>query len=493
EKPFIEMGLDSIVGVEWIKAINEEYKTNITATKIYDYPDIKSFAHFLKENYFTEKPHLVKTNEKSVHSVETKASVTILGKTSRKRSRSSGRDVLQGSYKNRSQPLSRSSRDIEELKSQWHQSGDQYGFVLSKATSSLDALEFCPWMPPEPKPYEITIEVKASAINFPDTMCVRGLYPTMPEYPFVPGFEVSGIVSKVGNQVTQFQMGDPVIAMTGEVMGGHASFVNVPESNTVYKPANISFEDACCFPVVFGTVHYAFELGKLSFGESVLIQTATGGCGLMALQLAALRGAISYGTTSKEKKAEALRRLEVPYILDYRSEFDQEIDEITKGRGVDVVLNMLSGDGIQKGLNCLAHSGRYLEIAVHALKSSQKLDLSRLIRNQTIYSIDLRRLKFQEMKISVQQILSTMNALIESEQIVPIVSRIYPIYQMVEALHYVAQGNHIGKVVMSHTREKMTDMTEVCIQNVLEQRRNATRESAGVAITSQPLRQSITP
>ncbi|MCP5007127.1 MAG: zinc-binding dehydrogenase, partial [Planctomycetes bacterium] len=493
EKPFIDMGLDSIVGVEWIKAINEEYKTNITATKVYDYPNIKSFAYFLKEKYSEETPSYVKTNEKPIHTLEAKTSVALLGKTPVKRFCSSVRNVLRGSYQNPGQPFSQSSRDIEELKSQWRQLGDQYGFVLSKVTSSLDKLEFCRWMPPEPEPYEVTIQVKASAINFPDSMCVRGLYPTMPEYPFVPGFEVSGVISKVGSQVTQFQIGDPVIAMTGEVMGGHASFANVPECNAVYKPANISYEEACSFPVVFGTVHYAFELGELSYGESVLIQTATGGCGLMALQLAALRGAVSYGTTSKEKKAEILRKLEVPYILDYRSEFDQKIDKITQGRGVDVVLNMLSGDGIQRGLNCLAPSGRYLEIAVHALKTGQKLDLSRLVKNQTIYSIDLRRLGSQESQFSPKQILSAMNVLVESGQIVPIVSRIYPIYQMVEALNYVAQGNHIGKVVMSHTRETMTDMTEICIQNVLEQRRKANRESAGVHKTSKASRQSIIP
>ncbi|MCP5004444.1 MAG: zinc-binding dehydrogenase, partial [Planctomycetes bacterium] len=491
EKPFIEMGLDSIVGVEWVKAINSEYKTNITATKVYDYPNIKSFASFLKEKYFKEAQYFVNTNEKYIHSLKTKASIILLGKKPEKHSRSSFRNALRGSYQNPSLPFSQPNRDIDEQKSQWCQLGDQYGFVLSKVTSSLDALEFYQWRPPEPEPYEVTIQVKASAINFPDSMCVRGLYPTMPEYPFVPGFEVSGIVSKVGNQVVHFQIGDPVIAMTGRVMGGHASFVNVPESNAVYKPVNISFEEACSFPVVFGTVSYAFELGKLSYGESVLIHTATGGCGLMALQLAALRGAVSFGTTSKDEKVEILRRLEVPYILNYRSEFDQEICKITQGRGVDVVLNMLSGDGIQKGLNCLAPSGRYLEIAVHALKTSQKLDLSKLVRNQKIYSIDLRMLGSEETQFSPQQILSDMNALIESGKIVPIVSRIYPIYQMVEALNFVAQGNHIGKIVMSHTRETMIDMSEVCIQNVLEQMKKATRDNDGVKINSKASRSSI--
>ena len=190
-------------------------------------------------------------------------------------------------------------------------------------------------------------------------MCVSGLYLRLSDYPFVPGFEISGIVTEVGNQVTRFKIGDPVIALTGKAMGGHASIVNVSECDAVHKPSNISFEEGCSLPVVFATVHYAFELAKLADGESVLIHTATGGIGLMALQLAALRGAIPYATTSKQEKVDVLKKLVLFHILNYLSDFDKEIIDLTHNRGVDVVLNMLSGNGIQKGLNCLAPSGRY--------------------------------------------------------------------------------------------------------------------------------------
>ena len=355
--------------------------------------------------------------------------------------------------------------------------GDHYGLVLS-AVHHLDELALREWVVPEPSADEMTIQVQASAINFADTLCIRGLYPTMPDYPFVPGFEVAGIVAQVGRRDGGFREGDEVMALTGPRLGGHASRVNVPLANAVHKPANIAFEDACSLPVVFSTVYYAFSQGQLAPGEHVLIQTATGGCGLIALQLAHLQGCICYGTSSREEKLAILQRLGVAHAMNYKTtEFDREIRRLTHGRGVDVVLNMVSGDAIQRGLNCLAPAGRYLELAVHALKTSKKLDLSQLLYNQTIHSIDLRRPGIQP-GFSVRDMLTTMVELLRDERIVPIVSRVYPLQHIGEALAYVAEGRHIGKVVISHTREDMVDRTEQCIQDLVAQKRRADAERA---------------
>ncbi|MCR8993891.1 SDR family NAD(P)-dependent oxidoreductase [Brevibacillus laterosporus] len=339
-----------------------------------------------------------------------------------------------------------------------------HGLVLS-TVHSLDELSLQAWDVPEPEKGEVTVQVKASAINFPDTMCVKGLYPTMPDYPFVPGFEVAGIVTKVAQDVTEFQVGDEIIALTGKQLGGHATYVNVSVANAVRKPRSISFEEACSLPVVFSTVYHAFETGQLGSKEHVLIQTATGGCGLVALQLANLKGCVCYGTSSKSEKLEILKRIGVSHAINYRTtEFDQEIKKITNGNGIDVVLNMLSGESIQKGLDCLGPSGRYVELAVHALKTSKKLDLSRLVQNQTIYSVDLRRLSAA--KGFNKELLNTMVTLLEAEKIVPIVSRVYPLRQIAEALEYVGEGKHIGKVVISHTAEDMMDYSDLLIRRL---------------------------
>ncbi|WP_160717046.1 SDR family NAD(P)-dependent oxidoreductase [Chitinophaga solisilvae] len=456
-KKFIEMGLDSIVGVEWIRAVNRKYSVSLSVTKVYDYPTIHEFAPVLQAEMGKKGK---KGNSRAVRPDETTKSPVTAPLKEELPATLPVQDVIPASY----------------------------GLVMN-GVHKLEELQLLPWEKEPPAPDEVRIAVKASAINFPDVMCVKGLYPTIPDYPFVPGFEVSGVIDAVGSAVSGFKQGDEVVAITGRQLGGHAAFVNAPAVNTVRKPVNVSFEEACSLPVVFGTVYAAFETGQLSEGEHVLIQTATGGCGLMAIQLAHLRHCTIYGTAGKTGKLEILQQLQVPHVMNYKTAFDKEILQITNGRGVDVVLNMLSGDGIQKGLNCLAPSGRYLELAVHALKTSPALDLSRLTANQSLHSIDLRRLGFDK-GVHGKELLERMVSWVEEGKIVPVVSRVYPLSRIQEALAYVDEGLHIGKVVISHTQQAMTDLTAQCIQRLQEHKAAAdknifTRHDAPAA--DQPL------
>ena len=483
DEKFINMGLDSVVGTEWVRAINNQYGISIAATTIYDYPNIRQLAEFLEKKLKEQRVGSKQIPLESIPSFSSKELVTQLSER-RKIERLPNRFCQQGGapYENLKRKASENGNGARE-QMDISKRGDNYGLVLS-TVHSLNEIRLQEWVVTDPDPDEVTIRVRASAINFPDTMCIKGLYLTMPDYPFVPGFEVSGVVSKVGSQISEFHVGDEVIALTGKQMGGHAGYVNVCETRVIPKPENISFEEGCSLPVVFGTVYYAFELGKLATKEHVLIQTATGGCGLLAIQLARLKECVCYGTSSRQEKLDILKALEIPYVFNYKtSEFDQEIRRITHNRGVDVVLNMLSGDSIQKGLNCLAHGGRYLEIAVHALKTSDKLDLSSLVQNQSIHSIDLRRLKSHN-GFGTKNLLTLMVSLIQSQQIVPIVSRIYPIHQIKEALDYVDQGQHIGKVVISHTNQTMIDCTDYCIQRLIDHKRNYKRRRPNQNTTS---------
>ncbi|PSL48185.1 acyl transferase domain-containing protein [Chitinophaga niastensis] len=431
---FIEMGLDSIVGVEWIRAVNRKYRVSVSVTKVYDYPTIIEFAEILQAEIAQKQKKSVP--EKTVDNVK--------------------------------------EYTINPPQQLINDPGEYYGLVVD-SVHTLNEVQLQQWPVQEPAPDEVIIAVKASAINFPDVMCVKGLYPTMPDYPFVPGFEVAGVITATGADVSGFVIGEEVVAITGKQLGGHAAYVNVPAANTVRKPVNVSFEEACSLPVVFGTVYTAFEIGALAKGEQVLIQTATGGCGLMAIQLANLKDCTIYGTAGKTAKLEVLQQLQVPYVMNYKTNaFDKEILDITKGRGVDVVLNMLSGDGIQKGINCLAPSGRYLELAVHALKVSTMLDLSRLTANQSVHSIDLRRLGFDK-GVYGKEVLQRMVDWVEEGRIIPIVSRIYPVSQLKDALAYVDQGQHIGKVIISHTQQAMTDHTAECIQKMIAHKQSAVK------------------
>ncbi|MCP4996508.1 MAG: zinc-binding dehydrogenase [Gammaproteobacteria bacterium] len=253
-------------------------------------------------------------------------------------------------------------------------------------------------------------------------------------------------------------------------MGGHARYVNVPGVSAVKKPGNLSFEEASSLPVIFLTVYHAFELANLKEGEHILIQTAAGGCGLMAVQLANLHQSIIYGTSSRDEKLSRLKQIGVNYGLNYTQDFDETIRAITHNRGVDVVLNMLGGAAIQKGLNVLAPGGRYLELAVHGLKASAKLDLSRLVHNQAFYSIDGRQTAGIGNPNLVSGYLSRMVEMVEKEEICPVVHKIYPLSQIQEALQYVESGAHIGKVVISHSQEQVIDLTEKCLKDLAQQK-----------------------
>lgn len=429
DKPFVDMGLDSIVGVEWIRIVNRQFETVMPATKVYDHPTIKEFAAYLatqiKKEVATPVP----------------------------------------------QPVAVPVTPVIPVASVQQELGSEYGLVVD-GVKLLEELVLKNWKVPSPQRGEVQIQVHASAVNFPDVMCVKGLYPTMPAYPFVPGFEVAGIVTAIGEDITDFVPGDEVIALTGTQLGGHATHVTAPVANVVRKPVNWTFEEACSLPVVFGAVYHAFELGRLTAGDKVLIQTATGGCGLIALQLAHLYGCEVYGTSSKEEKLDVLRQIGITHTLNYTQAFDKEVKVLTDGKGVDVVLNLLSGEAIQKGINSLAPRGRYLELAVQGLKTSAKLDLSHLVENQSFYSIDLRRLAFMQ-GVDIQQLLQIMVQLAETNQIVPIVSRVYPVQQIREALQYVESGQHIGKVVISHQASGLTDYTKDCIKALATHRQRA--------------------
>ncbi len=467
DRPFVDLGLDSVVGVEWTRILNKEYGMSMPATRLYDYATIDALATYLAEVQ-PKKP------SSTVTEVATKAI----------------KETVEAAVKNTPPQHTQSTQAVPHPFTSKPPSrplpARNYGLALT-TVQALDEVSVSDWVLPMPAHDEVTIRVHASAINFPDVMCVQGLYPTMPAYPFVPGFEVAGVVSSVGEGVTTFKVGDAVIGLTGRDLGGHASHVNVPMSQLTHKPKAMSFEDACSIPVIFLTVQHAFETAKLAPHEHILIQTATGGCGLAAVQMARLLDCVCYGTSSQPEKLAVLHRIGVEHAINYKStEFDKEILAISQGRGVDVVLNMLAGDAIQRGLNCLAPFGRYLEIAVHALRTSQKLDLSRLVHNQSVHSIDMRRMMLEK-NSSGSASFAALLPLFESGQLMPVVSRIYPVGQIADALRYVTQGKHIGKVVISHTATEMIDCTEQCIQGMIEQRQHCAQAPRYIAKSALPV------
>ena len=215
------------------------------------------------------------------------------------------------------------------------------------------------------------------------------------------------MVRKVGNKVSWFKEGDEVFGCTGTNFGGHATIVNIPADLLVEKPDFISHVEAASLPVAYLTADYSLKLAELKEGEKILIQTAASSTGLIAIQLAKQKNAKIYATTGSQEKIDFLHQLGIKDVINYHTQdFEALIKKETNGEGVDIVLNMLSGDAVQKGINLLASGGRYIELAVGALRSLTHLDLSQLTNNQRFYSVDLRKSTMNASKSLVRDSLS---------------------------------------------------------------------------------------
>jgi NADPH:quinone reductase-like Zn-dependent oxidoreductase len=324
-----------------------------------------------------------------------------------------------------------------------------YHRVLLERPGGIEELRIVSADVPAPAPDEVQISVRSFSLNFADLLCLRGLYPGMPPYPFTPGVEASGVVVRVGNDVKAFRKGDEVIATIAETMGGQATLITCKQKDVFLKPAFLSFEEASALPAVAMTAIDTLHKAGLKKGERILIQTATGGTGLMLVQLALHYGAEVYATAGSQHKLDYLRQLGVQHVINYRErDFQQELMRMTGGQGVHVVVNTLSGDAMQKGMRCLAPGGRYVELAMMALKSARNVDLSIFNNNQAFYSVDVRKLGMLDHAL-ITSYRKEMLALVEKGVLRPTICKQFSLESLSAAYAFLDQRENIGKVVVS--------------------------------------------
>lgn len=455
KKPLSEYGVDSITGVDLINRINQTLKIQLRTTALFDHANIEEFSTAILNEYGEQIQALLE-----LESAEPLESLEISEplETSLNSTFSFAINEITDSSQINHAPIDQ----IEEKE----RSSSLYQAVFVTKPGFPEDLEIRPIQPTAPDEEEVEIEVRAFSLNFADILCMRGLYPNMPSYPFTPGSEVSGVVLRTGAKVKRFQPGDEVIAVMGDSMGGHSELVLVKQENILNKPPTLTYEEACSFPVAFLTMNHAFNLANVKPGEKVLIQTAAGGIGLIAIQLAALQGAEIYATAGSAAKLEYLQKKGIKHLINYRTEdFAKRILELTNGQGVDVVFNTLSDDAIQKGLNILAPGGRYIEIAMTGLKNSRQFDLSHLVDNQTFQSIDMKRLYSKQPKLLTEH-LAIMAQVLAERKIVPTLSHIFSFDQIRDAYYCLQQRENIGKVVVTVPPRKKPSIATVPINPI---------------------------
>lgn len=318
----------------------------------------------------------------------------------------------------------------------------------------LDTLHFVPDESIESTPLaddEVELQVRASGINFRDIMGSMGLLPVSGL-----GQEASGVVVRTGKLGAQsLKPGDRVSTLT--VGGTHATKIRCHYRVAQKIPDTMSFEEAAGIPVVHCTAYYALvKLAKLRRGQSVLIHAAVGGTGQAAVQLATHMGLIVYATVGTEEKRRLLvDEYGIPeeHIFHSRdASFVKGIERVTGGRGVDCVLNSLSGELLRLSWGCLATFGTFVEIGLRDITDNMRLDM-RPFRKSTTFSFINMVTLLEEDPDALGEILQQVFELLREGVLRPAYPvTVYPVAHVEDAFRIMQQGKHVGKMVLSFTQ-----------------------------------------
>jgi len=216
---------------------------------------------------------------------------------------------------------------------------------------------------PQAKAGEVLIRVAAAGVNRPDTMQRAGNYPVPPGASDIPGLELAGTVVSLGDGVKEWRVGDAVTALVAG--GGYAEYCSAPAPQCLPVPKGMTPVEAASLPETFFTVwSNVFDRGALKAGESFLVQGGSSGIGVAAIQMVKAFGHKVFATAGSPEKCEACLKLGADRAINYRTEdFATVVKEATGGRGVDVILDMVAGDYVDRELKCLADDGRVVIIA----------------------------------------------------------------------------------------------------------------------------------
>ncbi len=301
-----------------------------------------------------------------------------------------------------------------------------------------------------PKPGEVEIEVKATGLNFRDVMWSLGLLPDEAlENGFTGptiGMECAGIVVAAGEGETGLKAGDRVVAFAADAFATH---VTVGAHTVARIPEGISNEAAATLPVAFLTAYYALiHLARLEAGETVLVHGGAGGVGLAALQIAKLRGARVIATAGSPDRRALLRELGADHALDSRSlAFADEVLQLTGGAGVDVVLNSLAAEAMERSVDCLKPFGRFLELGKRDFYANRHLGLRPFRNNLSYFGIDADQL-LNAHRTMVEKLFGELMELFASGQLVPLPYRVFEADETARAFRLMQRSGHIGKIVV---------------------------------------------
>jgi putative PIG3 family NAD(P)H quinone oxidoreductase len=301
---------------------------------------------------------------------------------------------------------------------------------------------------PQPKPGEVLIRVAAAGVNRPDMLQRQGGYAPPPGASDIPGLEVAGTVVALGPGVTRWRQGDQVCALVAG--GGYAEFCSAPEPQCLPVPAGLDLTRAAALPETYFTVWTnVFERGRLKAAETLLVHGGSSGIGTTAIQLGRAFGARVFATAGSGPKCRACEKLGAEKAINYRDEdFVAAIDALTQGRGVDVILDMVGGDYVEKNIKLLATDGRLVSIAFLKGAKVEINLLPMMLKRLTLTGSTLRPRSIAEKGAIARSLEEKVWPLIAAGRVAPVIEGHFPLNRAADAHRLMETSAHIGKIML---------------------------------------------
>jgi NADPH2:quinone reductase len=303
---------------------------------------------------------------------------------------------------------------------------------------------------PVPKPDEVLIRVQAAGVNRPDIAQRQGSYPPPPGASPLLGLEVAGEVAAIGSAVTGWSIGDKVCALTNG--GGYAEYCTAPAPQCLPWPKDYDAVRAAALPETSFTVWAnLFQAGRLKSGEKALIHGGSSGIGVTAIQLAHEFGATVYATAGSDEKCTACVRLGCDAAINYRTDdFAARIKELTEGRGVDVILDMVGGSYATRNVRSLAMDGRLVLIAFLGGSKVENFDLTLVMVRRLIITGSTMRPRTTAQKGQIAaELREKVWPVLDAGRCAPVIHASFRLDQVVEAHKLMESSQHIGKIMLT--------------------------------------------
>ena len=301
---------------------------------------------------------------------------------------------------------------------------------------------------PRPAAGEVLIEVAAAGVNRPDVLQRRNLYPPPPGAPSILGLEVAGTIVALGEGVDDVLLGQDVCALiTG---GGYAEYAAAPAGQCLALPDGLTMIEAAAIPETLFTVwSNLFERAFARDGDWVLVHGGTSGIGTMAIGLGRLFGLKLIVTCGSDEKCRRAEEMGADHAINYRTQdFAAEVERITGGRGVDIVLDMVGGDYLPRNLGCLAEEGRHVSIAVQRGATAELNIASVMMRRLTLTGSTLRARSVGFKSLLADEIFRTVWPHVAEGRLRPVIDSSFPLAQAADAHRRMESSDHVGKIVL---------------------------------------------